>query len=168
MLLRQRAPAGASAGPAKGAPAAAPRRAASRAASLPPAVADPELPASSGLRFLPEAARARALDKKANKFERVKAQKCGSTAWEDVHELSALLREGKASWEDLDLDDVDIRLKWAGLFHRGKRTPKRFMMRLKVRGGVASARVGLRRAGRTTRRRGGGNRPRVRSGRTRE
>lgn len=41
-------------------------------------------------------------------------------------------REGKTSWEDLDLDDVDVRLKWAGLFHRRKRTPGRFMMRLKV------------------------------------
>jgi len=31
------------------------------------------------------------------------------------------------------LDDVDIRFKWAGLFHRAKRTPKKFMMRIKVR-----------------------------------
>jgi len=37
------------------------------------------------------------------------------------------------SWEDLNLDDVDIRFKWAGLFHRAKRTPKKFMMRIKVR-----------------------------------
>jgi hypothetical protein len=44
-------------------------------------------------------------------------------------------REGTSTWEDLNLDDVDIRLKFAGMFHRGKRTPKRFMMRLKV-GGV--------------------------------
>ena len=43
-----------------------------------------------------------------------------------------LHREGKTSWQDLDLDDVDVRLKWAGLFHRRKRTPGRFMMRLKV------------------------------------
>jgi sulfite reductase beta subunit-like hemoprotein len=28
---------------------------------------------------------------------------------------------------------VDVRLKWAGLFHRKKRTPGKFMMRLKVR-----------------------------------
>lgn len=37
-----------------------------------------------------------------------------------------------ARWEDLDLDDVDIRMKWAGLFHRGKRTPGKFMMRIRV------------------------------------
>ncbi len=50
--------------------------------------------------------------------------------------LPHICREGKTSWQDLDLDDVDVRLKWAGLFHRRKRTPGRFMMRLKV-GGAA-------------------------------
>jgi ferredoxin-nitrite reductase len=62
----------------------------------------------------------------------VKAEKCGSNMWTEVHELAALLREGTTKWEDLNLDDVDIRMKFAGLFHRGKRTPQRFMMRLKV------------------------------------
>lgn len=38
----------------------------------------------------------------------------------------------QADWKDLDIDDVDVRLKWAGLFHRKKRTPGKFMMRLKV------------------------------------
>jgi len=33
-------------------------------------------------------------------------------------------------------------MKFAGLFHRGKRTPKRFMMRLKVR--AASGPGGMR------------------------
>lgn len=41
-------------------------------------------------------------------------------------------REGKTKWEDLELDDVDLRLKWSGLFHRRKRAPGTFMMRLKV------------------------------------
>jgi ferredoxin-nitrite reductase len=31
--------------------------------------------------------------------------------------------------EELELDTIDQRLKWAGLFHRRKRTPGRFMMR---------------------------------------
>ncbi len=35
-------------------------------------------------------------------------------------------------WEDLAIDDMDVRLKWAGLFHRKRRTPGRFMLRLKV------------------------------------
>jgi hypothetical protein len=45
-----------------------------------------------------------------------------------------LIRSGEIKWEDLDLDDIDIRLKWAGLFHRRKRSPGKFMMRLKVGG----------------------------------
>lgn len=39
----------------------------------------------------------------------------------------------------MDLDDVDIRMKWAGLFHRGKRTPGKFMMRLRVPNGELNA-----------------------------
>lgn len=80
-------------------------------------------------------AQLRALAPKANKFEKVKNAKAGPRMWTEVGELGALLREGNTKWEDLDLDDVDIRLKWAGLFHRRKRTPGRFMMRLKVQAG---------------------------------
>eukprot|EP01024_Parvocaulis_polyphysoides_P010156 TRINITY_DN13366_c0_g4_i1.p1 TRINITY_DN13366_c0_g4~~TRINITY_DN13366_c0_g4_i1.p1 ORF type:complete len:585 (-),score=105.05 TRINITY_DN13366_c0_g4_i1:516-2270(-) len=93
----------------------------------------------SGLKYLPEEARARALDRKANKFEKVKVKKCGSKAWEDVYEMAKLIREGNTTWEDIELDDIDIRLKWAGLFHRKKRTPGEFMMRLKVPNGDLSA-----------------------------
>ncbi len=56
----------------------------------------------------------------------------GARMWTEVAELGELIRSGKATWEDLDLDDVDTRLKWAGLFHRRKRAPGTFMMRLKV------------------------------------
>ena len=67
------------------------------------ATAAPPLPdvnfETSGLKHLPEAARAKALDKKANKFEKVKVEKCGSSAWSDVFELSKLLKEGNAKWE---------------------------------------------------------------------
>jgi ferredoxin-nitrite reductase len=86
----------------------------------------------SGLKHLPPKARELATAKKANKFEKVKNEKCGSAMWTEVHELSALLRAGTHTFEDLNLDDVEIRLKWAGLFHRKKRTPGKFMMRLKV------------------------------------
>lgn len=41
-------------------------------------------------------------------------------------------RDGKTTWQDLELDDIDLRLKWSGLFHRRKKTPGFFMMRLKV------------------------------------
>ncbi|GMH42870.1 hypothetical protein BSKO_10789 [Bryopsis sp. KO-2023] len=98
-----------------------------------------EVDEKSGLKHLSEAARERATAKKANKFEKVKVKKCGSTMWTEVTELAALIREGKTSWEDLDLDDVEVRMKWAGLFHRKKRHPGTFMMRLKVPSGELSA-----------------------------
>ena len=53
--------------------------------------------------------------------------------WSEVADLGELIRSGAAKWEDLDLDDIDTRLKWSGLFHRRKRHPGTFMMRLKVR-----------------------------------
>lgn len=74
----------------------------------------------------------RALAPKANKVEKMKATKCGSSAWQNVSDLGELIRQGQTKWEDLDLDDIDLRMKWAGLFHRRKRAPGTFMMRLKV------------------------------------
>ena len=61
------------------------------------------------------------------------ANPAGSRMWTEVAALGELVRSGQATWEDLDLDDIDTRLKWAGLFHRRKRVPGTFMMRLKVR-----------------------------------
>jgi ferredoxin-nitrite reductase len=64
----------------------------------------------SGLKHLPEETQYRILsNKKSNKFEKIKAQKCGSNLWTEVEELAVLLRNGDVKWEDLDLDDVDIR-----------------------------------------------------------
>ena len=31
--------------------------------------------------------------------------------WTEVYELAELLKSGQSTWEDLDLDDVDVRLK---------------------------------------------------------
>ena len=56
-----------------------------------------------------------------------------------MHDLARLVREGETPWEDLNLDDVEVRLKWAGLFHRKKRTPGKFMMRLKIPNGELTA-----------------------------
>lgn len=77
--------------------------------------------------------------REGSKFEKIKLKKDGSEMWTEIHELSALLREGKTKWEDIHIDDMDVRLKWAGLFHRRKRTPGRFMMRLKVPNGVLNS-----------------------------
>lgn len=88
----------------------------------------------SGARFLPPEALEKA--KTGSKHEKMKLEKCGSAMWTEVHELQKLLREGKTNWEDLNVDDIETRLKWAGLFHRKKRTPTKFMMRLKVPNGI--------------------------------
>ena len=94
----------------------------------------------SGLKYLPEETQLRILgNKKSNKFEKIKVKKCGSTMWDEVEDLAKMLRKGDVAWEDLNLDDVDIRMKWAGLFHRAKRTPGKFMMRLKVPNGILDA-----------------------------
>lgn len=74
----------------------------------------------------------KALGKKATKVEKMKNKKAGGRIWKDIEELSALVRSGEKTWEELDLDDMDVRTKWAGLFHRKKRAAGTFMMRLKV------------------------------------
>eukprot|EP00186_Timspurckia_oligopyrenoides_P002813 CAMPEP_0182444740 /NCGR_PEP_ID=MMETSP1172-20130603/3097_1 /TAXON_ID=708627 /ORGANISM="Timspurckia oligopyrenoides, Strain CCMP3278" /LENGTH=580 /DNA_ID=CAMNT_0024640369 /DNA_START=122 /DNA_END=1864 /DNA_ORIENTATION=+ len=89
----------------------------------------------SGLKYLSEKGRERATAKNANPIEKLKNEKCGSAIWADVFEMSKAIREGKTSWEDLDLDDREKRLKWVGLFHRSKATPGKFMMRLRVPNG---------------------------------
>ncbi len=55
-----------------------------------------------------------------------------SPPWNVSFAEEAGARLAQTKWEDLAIDDMDVRLKWAGLFHRKKRTPGRFMMRLKV------------------------------------
>nr|QBQ03924.1 ferredoxin-nitrite reductase [Haematococcus lacustris] len=105
-------------------------------------VAAPEAPITTapvtGLVHLSPEARERSIKSKV-KFEKVKVEKCGSNMWTEVPELAKLIREGNTKWEDLNLDDVDIRMKWAGLFHRSKRTPGKFMMRIRVPSGELSA-----------------------------
>ncbi|PXF49225.1 hypothetical protein BWQ96_01014 [Gracilariopsis chorda] len=93
--------------------------------------------APKGDAHLPDRAVERA--RGGNKFEKLKLQKDGSAMWTEIHELAAILRDGNTSWDAIDADDIDIRLKWAGLFHRRKRTPGRFMMRLKVPNGILSS-----------------------------
>ncbi|KAK9850606.1 hypothetical protein WJX84_005660 [Apatococcus fuscideae] len=93
---------------------------------------------NSQLKWLSNSGRERALAPKINKAEKTKNEKHGITAWEDVTQLGELVRAGETKWEDLGLDDIDVRMKWAGLFHRRKRAPGTFMMRLKVPNGEAT------------------------------
>ncbi|BDA47083.1 Ferredoxin-nitrite reductase, chloroplastic [Coccomyxa sp. Obi] len=95
---------------------------------------------TSGLKYLTNEARLRSLAAaKKNKAEGTKAMKGGHRMWTEVTELAELIRKGETKWEDLDLDDVDVRLKWSGMFHRRKRAPGTFMMRLKVPNGELSS-----------------------------
>ena len=42
-------------------------------------------------------------------------------------------------WEDVEKADFNTRLKWLGLVHRDKRTPGKFMMRLRIPNGITNA-----------------------------
>merc|ERR1719253_528094 len=42
-------------------------------------------------------------------------------------------------WEDVEKADMNTRLKYVGMVHRDKRTPGRFMMRLRLPNGVTNA-----------------------------
>lgn len=91
----------------------------------------------TGTEYLPEATLERA--KAGNMFEKVKIKKDGTAAWTDVQEYAAAIRAGETKWEDIASDDMDIRVKYAGMFHRKKATPGRFMMRLRVPNGIVTS-----------------------------
>jgi ferredoxin-nitrite reductase len=77
--------------------------------------------------------------KVGNPFEKTKLKRDPTLVWDDVHEFAAAIREGKTNWEDIAKDDIDIRVKYAGMFHRGKRTPGKFMMRLRIPNGIVTS-----------------------------
>lgn len=87
--------------------------------------------------YLSAAARLRATE--GNKWEKVKLQKPGDALFREVHEFAAAVRSGKYTWEELDMDDIEIRLKWVGLFHRKKRNPGTFMVRMKIPNGLVTS-----------------------------
>jgi ferredoxin-nitrite reductase len=117
------------ASPASG-PSAAPQRTLPQAVAAEPSTKSPP----SGAAYLPPGALEKA--QTGSKHEKMKLAKCGSALWTEVHELQAILRAGDVDFKTLDADDIETRLKWAGLFHRKKRTPGKFMMRLKIPGGI--------------------------------
>ncbi|CDF35109.1 unnamed protein product [Chondrus crispus] len=117
------------------APRLAARKVATRAASRAPTMVLQEV--EHGGKFLSEIALEKA--RKGTKIEKLKLEKDGSAIWDEIPELAELLRKGQTSWDDLQVDDLETRFKWAGLFHRKKRTPRRFMMRLKVPNGLLDA-----------------------------
>jgi ferredoxin-nitrite reductase len=68
----------------------------------------------------------------ANQFERLKREKDGLAVKE---ELEAFAQMG---WENIPEDDRDHRLKWLGIFFR-KRTPGKFMLRLRLPNGILTS-----------------------------
>ncbi|CAB9499834.1 Ferredoxin--nitrite reductase, chloroplastic (Fragment) [Seminavis robusta] len=103
------------------------------------AAAEPDVTVEkpTGTSFLPEETVERA--KVGSPVEKVKLAKDGTSAWVDVYEFARKIREGEMTWEEVEKADLDTRLKWVGMLHRGKRTPGQFMMRMKVPNGIVNA-----------------------------
>ena len=70
--------------------------------------------------------------KKLNKIEQNKANKDGLLVGSEIDQFAEL------GWEQVDETDLQLRLKWYGMFWRPK-TPGKFMLRLRVPNGVLSA-----------------------------
>ena len=69
--------------------------------------------------------------KKLNKIEQNKANKDGLLVGAEIDQFAEL------GWEKVDETDIQLRLKWYGMFWRPK-TPGKFMLRLRVPNGVLS------------------------------
>ncbi len=67
--------------------------------------------------------------KKLNNIEKNKAQKDGLELGSELEELA------KVGWEKIDKTDLELRLKWYGMFWRPK-SPGKFMLRLRIPNGV--------------------------------
>lgn len=110
----------------------------SKSSSAAKALAEPIVEVKpTGTSFLPEETVERAQN--GSPVEKVKLEKDGTSAFVDVYEFARKIREGEMTWEEVEKADLDTRLKWVGMLHRGKRTPGQFMMRLKVPNGIVNA-----------------------------
>ena len=68
----------------------------------------------------------------ANKFEQIKTAKDGLRVREEIAQFAQM------GWEQIPKDDLEVRLKWLGVFFRPV-TPGRFMMRLRLPNGIATS-----------------------------
>ena len=66
---------------------------------------------------------------KINPVEKVKAAKDGLDVLEEIEAFA------EAGWENIEKSDLEVRLKWLGVFFRPV-TPGKFMLRLRVPGGL--------------------------------
>jgi ferredoxin-nitrite reductase len=91
----------------------------------------------TGSSFLPEDTLARAAE--GNPVEQAKVAKDATTIFNSVYEYAAAIRSGEMDWKDVEKADFNTRLKWVGLVHRDKRTPGKFMMRMRIPNGIINA-----------------------------
>jgi len=70
--------------------------------------------------------------KKLNNIEKNKAHKDGLLVGAQIEEFSRI------GWEKMDKTDLELRLKWYGIFWRPK-TPGQFMMRLRIPNGILTS-----------------------------
>jgi len=90
---------------------------------------------ATGISFLPAETVERAKSE-GNKIEQTKLAKDPTSAWRDLFAYAAAVRSGKYSVEEIEAGDANIRLKWAGMLSRFKKTPGRFMLRLRTPNGI--------------------------------
>ncbi len=69
---------------------------------------------------------------KLNKLEKAKAAKDGLEVKDELEHFA------KIGWEAVDKQDLELRLKWLGIFYRPK-TPGKFMLRLRIPNGVLNS-----------------------------
>ena len=74
-----------------------------------------------------------------NKIEQGKMKKDPTNAWTDLYDFAAKIRAWSLDYSEIEDFDVNSRLKWTGMLSRFKRTPGRFMMRLRTPNGVVKA-----------------------------
>ena len=73
-------------------------------------------------------------EKKLNMHEKTKKAKPGLQIMDELEDLAAQAR-AKGGAQNLDEEDINVRLKWMGLFHRAKQQPGTFMQRFKCPNG---------------------------------
>jgi len=73
-------------------------------------------------------------EKKLNMHEKTKKAKPGLQIMDELEDLAAEER-AKGGAQNLDEEDINVRLKWMGLFHRNKQAPGTFMQRFKCPNG---------------------------------
>ena len=59
-----------------------------------------------------------------------------TNAWTDLYDFAAKIRAGSLDYSEIEDFDINSRLKWTGMLSRFRRTPGRFMMRLRIPNGI--------------------------------